>query len=991
MTILCNIFILIINLKLYLNQIVPSQDLRKCGLQDVRYEYSSCENQEYRWRFAVPKFKDTLKKCSYQNSTLFQPVISDTCTTDCQPGEYYDIDKTQSCVPCPPGTYSYGDIRIYDDWDEAILQKYFKTDLEYYDIDYDGTKSCPESSWWFVKDNALFSSPKNCIATLSHTVILKKEGTLRFQYMISGSNIIFSLNIQADTCSSVDQMTIYLNERNGDSWVNKETVLHTGKYNIHWVVTLATGINFGFDDEMNKGVNGTNISLNDYVKINFIEITGIALIPDCRKCKPGYYASNNATSKCTPCPYNSYSPSSGATECMACKSNEYSSVGAAKCVDKPACKSYNFFEIESVCLDYKSTKTYEWMSPKFCNSSAINSIQLPLTQKDTTCSRCNSGYFINTLGKCQACPKNTYNDGYIVKFNECRKCPIKSHPRYNLNITSWLDPDINISKKIESSNEGVNKSQIWIHQKDFIQNYPYANTSFYIFFYDFLLNSLDLYMNDDIKPLGFVEFELETKCAVNCSLSYRLFSHDKSVHSFGSLIKQKVSIPIKTKSSQIIAFYFESGLKSDYLRIYSLNVTNLDKDKGAVGCIKCDFDSKNRTCASCATNQYYNLNQNKCMQCPKNTVIVKTRGAENECCKECMFGKIPVNATYCATSCTFTIEDVNYNFTKLAKIHVVKGMSQFRHSGLEHYSQFNISLCGDGILFPQVSCSSKRLHTVDASMICQNTVYPSFDKDKTKKYLILSTAVSIADNLVNITRTDRSFISLFNQTGFPLTPSSILSDINFVYEGHKKPYYCNSSRKVVVTLRCDKSIKELNHIEIPPNCHQATCDGCTFHFLWNSYYACPICNNQSVVQVKGECTNGMQTLHYFENTHCRLETNGTEGLYIKSIECSDLNIAVRISVVVCVLVACILLLFIGYCWRKNRNLEYKYMRLIQSNDADIDSTDGQCMIDNNGDDSLVNHLYNTNTPPVQYIPKIFRKSKNKKKNDLIKLDDLNNS
>jgi len=65
-----------------------------------------------------------------------------------------------------------------------------------------------------------------------------------------------------------------------------------------------------------------------------------------------------------------------------------------------------------------------------------------------------------------------------------------------------------------------------------------------------------------------------------------------------------------------------------------------------------------------------------------------------------------------------------------------------------------------------------------------------------------------------------------------------------------------------VSLRCDEDEKGDGDIKLPPNCPDGTCDGCTFHFMWFTKLACPVCVKEDFEKVVGACDKGLQTIHY---------------------------------------------------------------------------------------------------------------------------------
>lgn len=56
------------------------------------------------------------------------------------------------------------------------------------------------------------------------------------------------------------------------------------------------------------------------------------------------------------------------------------------------------------------------------------------------------------------------------------------------------------------------------------------------------------------------------------------------------------------------------------------------------------------------------------------------------------------------------------------------------------------------------------------------------------------------------------------------------------------------------------------------SCPAGTCDGCTFHFLWESASACPRCTEDDYHQIEGACKGGVQVT---QHTHHVLYTNGS--------------------------------------------------------------------------------------------------------------------
>lgn len=41
-------------------------------------------------------------------------------------------------------------------------------------------------------------------------------------------------------------------------------------------------------------------------------------------------------------------------------------------------------------------------------------------------------------------------------------------------------------------------------------------------------------------------------------------------------------------------------------------------------------------------------------------------------------------------------------------------------------------------------------------------------------------------------------------------------------------------------------------------CSEGTCDGCSFHFLWRSQHACPLCSERNYKEIVSACIQGIQ-------------------------------------------------------------------------------------------------------------------------------------
>ncbi|TPP64221.1 hypothetical protein FGIG_03280 [Fasciola gigantica] len=138
----------------------------------------------------------------------------------------------------------------------------------------------------------------------------------------------------------------------------------------------------------------------------------------------------------------------------------------------------------------------------------------------------------------------------------------------------------------------------------------------------------------------------------------------------------------------------------------------------------------------------------------------------------------------------------------------------------------------------------------------------------------------------------------------------------------------------MVTLRCgfvfDYGLDDLyagGMLEVPPSCPDGTCDGCLYHFLWTGLQACPICRKEDYHKIVGECYYGKQTIYWNAPRGCRIG----EGTLLREVQSCPMVTKSQLAVVILtVLVMCLLSLTILVCHRRNKRLQYKYMKLIQN-------------------------------------------------------------
>uniref|UniRef100_A0A3P9QI72 Endosome-lysosome associated apoptosis and autophagy regulator family member 2b n=1 Tax=Poecilia reticulata TaxID=8081 RepID=A0A3P9QI72_POERE len=125
--------------------------------------------------------------------------------------------------------------------------------------------------------------------------------------------------------------------------------------------------------------------------------------------------------------------------------------------------------------------------------------------------------------------------------------------------------------------------------------------------------------------------------------------------------------------------------------------------------------------------------------------------------------------------------------------------------------------------------------------------------------------------------------------------------------------------------------KALFHLTVGlcSSCPAGTCDGCTFHFLWQSASACPRCTEADYHLIEGACRGGIQETLYVWNEP-KLCTKGAALPSRSSAPCEVIALWLKVGLGVGAFVAVLLVSLTFYFWKKNKRLEYKYSRLVMS-------------------------------------------------------------
>uniref|UniRef100_A0A671VLA6 Endosome-lysosome associated apoptosis and autophagy regulator family member 2a n=1 Tax=Sparus aurata TaxID=8175 RepID=A0A671VLA6_SPAAU len=260
----------------------------------------------------------------------------------------------------------------------------------------------------------------------------------------------------------------------------------------------------------------------------------------------------------------------------------------------------------------------------------------------------------------------------------------------------------------------------------------------------------------------------------------------------------------------------------------------------------------------------------------------------------------------------------------------------FTSKGTKYFHQFNISLCGgqlavctDNVTDLSVTDSQREKGEGANSVktfICQSTIIPASGRGF--HTALSSQSINLADTFLGVTVENALDGVKAGPELWPQTSKKV-PDINFYYRSLDETSSCVLGRSAVVTLRCNPVKSTKGDLSVPSRCPAGTCDGCTFHFLWESSGACPTCTDRDYHQIEGACKGGQQDLLYVW-TEPKLCMGGVALPEKKTLPCEGMEYWVRLGAGLGAFTAVLLVSLTCYFWKKNKRLEYKYSRLVMS-------------------------------------------------------------
>ncbi|KAL3983085.1 hypothetical protein ACH3XW_49760 [Acanthocheilonema viteae] len=941
---------------------------RKCSLDDFRYEYTRCDENGERWRVAVPKMNNL--EC---DDGVPLPIRGVNCSFTCNAGMYLDI-FTQRCQLCPKGTYSLGGGIRYDVFDE-IPPNFEVENLNILperniDSNTELLEDCPIQKGWIVRNTKLIYVPSPCLSKLTYTVDLIRPGYMEYVYRLPRNNraLIFNVDVKNERCKSYrDEMKRLMenslkkeNSEDGSDWHRDRIELKSGHNIITWTV-----MSYRLDAFYN----------NDVITISHIDIYGLKQVQKCSKCPGGTYSGIGAK-QCRFCPAGYYS-SPGSAQCIRCPISQYSHARSTFCIDRPICSLNDYYPILKPCINGKTRTIFVKVQPNICRDDLRGAVKIPEAGKEIPCPKCNPGMSLNPTGQCVFCQKDHYSNG-----EECNRCPVDTLPNYGYHYIIWNTLPKNMFTKCEYIVEGDSMScgieNSWIPSGSMIQSSSTQEKGIALELGLRIPNGFSnpLLAFDELasshNPVAHITFDFEMKCADESCVLY--FIEDAPHQSYyriladfsGTQHYQSYSYPVISPNPTQFLFVFirsrsstKEDVTTDRAFIYRINVTNVgNQSGGASTCLQCP--KYNGKCVHCLVGEYITETNNECKKCPNGLILNTTSDRMGiKSCIPCGANLISHDSIRCISDGILILENstinktYHFNFTYFFnRTFTAEGVKVFAREGTSYFHLYNISLLTEnGASCKETYASSEygsvsSSYSMDANQdqdnteivnahICRSTAFPMHPTANVTQRLFYISPVVIGDKILAITPerelneyvklTNREFDTIENNNTRNESP-----DIHFFFDSSgPSTQLCIHGVYTVVTLKCDPRQITEPLVKLPSNCPDGTCDGCLYHIIIYSLYACPICSDQDYSIIKGECINGLQSVHSIPASYCI----STDVLRKERIEqCTTLTLRLQLLISSIILTVITLCVIIVMAYRKNRSLEYKYMKLIEWKD-----------------------------------------------------------
>ncbi|CAP32475.1 Protein CBG13728 [Caenorhabditis briggsae] len=959
--------------------IIPKSTFQQqiCTDQDYEFTYTNCDEHGERWRVAVPRD-------GVQCANLPTPKRGLNCSFSCEPGHYLDLDS-QHCRPCNPGYFSLGGGIRYEEF--VTLPSGFSVDNmdSTQDTQYSSQQSrmveCPKEAGWVVKDGELIYIPTPCVSRLSFSANLVRPGSVEFTYRMPRNNRALSMqvDIRNEQCQSYNDIARSMfqkyakkekdeEERNGD-WRKRRIELKSGPNVISWII------------QNNLGYQASNQPIH----IDRIDVLGLAFTRQCTACPPGT-SSIGASAECIPC-NPGYFSSKGSAQCGRCPESQYSGFKSEKCIDRPPCRVSDYYPVREPCTNGSSRAVYKKVLPSICRDDLDSATKLPPPTPWKPCPKCNPGMEKNKLGVCEFCKKDYFSDG-----NSCARCPVDTVPNYGLQYQNWEVMPPKLTTRCEYISEDVsttcNIGDAWLPSGDSLISAPSLELGIA---FELILSIDEGFWNPlapkpskTMKvPVAQITVVFETSCADESCALY--FIEDMSagtkgaresfyhfLAAFNGTNSKRVWSHTVTKNTpaRFMLAFLRSGVSSgedritDEARVYAINVTNVGhrggQGGGASQCLTCPHTAGGETCVPCPAGNYMHQVTKLCVSCPVNTIVNASSSRVGvESCIPCGQGLTSNDGVSCTSQGKIQLkgmsnESFTYDFSPfVGRSWNISGVRVFSREGSAYFHFFTISLFPPNIKcqeqfdnFDMIGIMDQEKENVEG-LACRMTALPTPTSNHSKNAyvtpLLMATrldSISTSRKHGNSSLTDEVLeYDSHDNTSRPLDVFFWFDPVPTISQA------CPNGNQLVVVGRCLPTKKQIE-MRLPHSCPDGTCDGCLFVVIMETAEACPVCESNDYETINGECKNGKQTIHSIPKKHCVITGAASQT---KEVACSLFSATQRAFLTILVIsMIALSIAFICIC-RRNRRLEYKYTRLIESHTGELPAVE-TCGLDEDDED-----------------------------------------
>ncbi|CAG7786969.1 unnamed protein product [Allacma fusca] len=963
-------------------------DDTSCRPTDYHFDFTECDASGGRWRVAIPSIE-----CEGTSPPIHPKRLND-CYKSCRAGQFLNLTslECEDCEkgtyslggglrfeewdPLPAGFKKQ--VEKFHSIFSAIGRQYASDDC---------------SKWgWRSRGDVLLSQGGPCVATLIYSAQLVKEGSLKFTYQYSDDSMLFQFQANSDQCERLREAegSRWPPLTGEGVWKTEVIPLRTGLNIFQWK-TMGMDSHRPKPVLIKKieieGVGYTS-SCNPCPAGTYSEKPASN---SCTQCPKNTFSDRQST-VCDPCSTESDYAEAGSSECSprpACSVADYYQVHTP-CQQNQTQVVYKWVE-PKICLESHPDSVKLPLNGPLKECPPCNP---GTEYKDGNCQPCQKNQYSDGALPCSVCPANTVPDtGHFLtqwyswpesihttcispESNGCNQAPA-----WRLNGTSvvsgtghadWVYLVMTLIVNGFRGRGGiVNGELLEVGRLSFSFEMKCAHDCELIFMQGTRSKNATIIQRwTGSQPRQEFFHPVVRNDTYTYSWAFQKLTWD-STSSDGSYRDDMNESPTWTKGPTD---------DENFVKFYTINVTNTI-DGGAKSCVPCReglvYSAANgeSSCVSCSPGQYRatkpkeskpldnktfsgNPSISQCEPCPKGTVTVDPFATNSSACRSCGSGLISTNGLTCTTDCLVNLMGRTYDLRPLKGFHMVRGNSLFTASGTQYYHVFNISFCTDenAQCYKNVSLQhgyEDQNMKVDA-LVCQSTVFPptvsasmesetygapGFGAFASKP---LSThASSLGDHLIGISHNPSiNGISIEESINKQMSHPQ---QFHFFYSTPEITVACPQGRSTTITFRCrmpgntwagsNVNVEDGNtqsEITTPDKCPDGTCDGCNFHFIWETQYGCHLCTESELKVVRGECKDGMQEIHYLpsEFSQCLLKYNAS---WPTAQECKNhlpfaVEIAVQVAVGLTVLLSVMLICF----WRRHRKLEYKYMKLVAS-------------------------------------------------------------